>query len=238
MEELIDVALGNSKAEKVIKNVNILSTVTGDIVKGDIAIENGIIAGVYDQYDGIDIIDGEGLYAVPGFIDCHCHIESSMLTPYEFERCVLPTGTTTAVCDPSGLCNVCGEKALKYFLDAATKLTMDLQVALSSCVPSTRMETSGAELTADTLKKYVDYNSHVAGLGEIDYHGVLDKDDETLKKMALCYHIDGHAPQLSKKELNAYIANGIFNDHEVSSAEEALEKLRKGMYVFMRDKCF
>ena len=235
MEELIDVALGNSKAEKVIKNVNILSTVTGDIVKGDIAIENGIIAGVYDQYDGIDIIDGEGLYAVPGFIDCHCHIESSMLTPYEFEKCVLPMGTTTVVCDPSGLCNVCGEKALKYFLDAATKLTMDLQVALSSCVPATHMETSGAELTADTLKKYVDYNSHVAGLGELDYHGVLDKDAETLKKMALCYHIDGHAPQLSRKELNAYIANGIFNDHEVSSAEEALEKLRKGMYVFMRE---
>ncbi|OPZ79211.1 MAG: Adenine deaminase [Alphaproteobacteria bacterium ADurb.Bin438] len=235
LEDLIDSSCSRIKSDLVIKNVNILSVITGEIKQGDIAIKDGIITGTYDSYEGNIEIDGTGLFAVPGFIDCHLHIESSLLTPFEFERCVLPKGTTTAVCDPHELSNVVGENAIKYFIDSASKLNMDLRVGLSSCVPATHMETSGFSVSFDELIKYKNHEK-VTGLAEfMNYPGVLFKDPEVMKKIKNFDHIDGHAPLLSGKDLNAYITAGISNDHETTNIEEAKEKIEKGMHVFMRE---
>jgi adenine deaminase len=174
---------------------------------------------------------------VPGFIDTHLHIESSCVTPFEFDRCVTPRGVTTAICDPHEIANVCGLDGIRYFLDCAARTVMDIRVQLSSCVPSTHMETAGARLTASDLLPFADHPK-VIGLAEfMNFPGVLARDPDCVAKLEAFRgrHIDGHAPLLRGNDLNGYIAAGIRTEHEATTAEEAREKLRKGMRVLIRE---
>jgi adenine deaminase len=174
---------------------------------------------------------------VPGFIDTHLHIESSLVTPHEFDRCVLPRGITTAICDPHEISNVIGAEGIRYFLDSAAETIMDIRVNLSSCVPATELETAGARLDIDDLLPFADHEK-VIGLAEfMNFPGVLAGDPVCLAKLAAFQgrHIDGHAPLLRGLGLNGYLAAGISTDHETTSADEALEKLAKGMHILVRE---
>ena len=237
LETCIDQAMGRQKADLVIKNTRFLNAVTGEIAQGDIAVCGERIVGTYQSYDGEHEIDGRDVIAVPGFIDTHVHCESTLVTPYEFDRCVLPRGTTTAICDPHEIANVLGVPGIQYFLDCAEHTVLDLRVQLSSCVPSTHLETAGAELLAEDL---IPLRGHpkVLGLAEfMNYPGLLMKDPQVMDKLAAFYddHIDGHSPLLGGRELNAYLACGIRNCHETTSLEEGREKLRKGMQLLIRE---
>ncbi len=234
----IDQALGRAEADLVVKNVRMLNIATGEIVRTDIAVCAERIVGTYDlNYHGRREIDGTDLYAVPGFIDTHVHPESTLVQPGEFDRLVLPRGTTTAIADPHEITNVLGAAGLRYFLDSALGLAIDLRINLSSCVPASALETSGARLEADDLVALRDHPK-VIGLAEfMNFPGVLAKDDAVLDKLAAFdgWHIDGHSPLLGGRDLNGYLSCGIRNCHEVTAPEEALEKLRKGMQVLIRD---
>ncbi|WP_045391490.1 adenine deaminase [Falsirhodobacter sp. alg1] len=233
----IDQGRGLEPADLVLKNGRILDLVTGELIEGDVAICGDTIVGVYDTYEGKREIDCTGRILVPGFIDTHLHIESSLVTPFEFDRCVTPRGITTAICDPHELANVCGTTGIRYFLDASPHLVMDLRVNLSSCVPSTHMETAGAVLEAADLAPMADH-PRVLGLAEfMNFPGVLFKDPGCMAKLEAFEgrHIDGHAPLLGGRDLNAYIAAGIRTEHEATTATEATEKLRKGMRVLIRE---
>jgi adenine deaminase len=234
----IDQALGRTEADLVIKNVRMLNVVTGEIVRTDIAICDERIVGTYDDdYRGRSEIDGGELFAVPGFIDTHVHPESTLVRPEEFDRLVLPRGTTTAIADPHEITNVLGAAGLRYFLEASLNLAMDLRINLSSCVPASALETSGARLEADDLVALRDHPK-VIGLAEfMNFPGVLAKDDAVLSKLAAFdgWHIDGHSPLLGGRGLNGYLSCGIRNCHEITHPDEALEKLRKGMQVLIRD---
>jgi len=228
---------GTSPADLVIKQVGLLDINSGGIAVTDIAICGDRIVGTYDAYSGSREIDGRGLFAVPGFIDTHCHIESSLLTPVEYDRCVLPYGVTTAICDPHEIANVVGTVGIRYFLDAAETMIMDLRVQLSSCVPSTEFETSGERLLAEDLRPFRNHPK-IIGLAEfMNYPGVLAGAPDVLDKLALFQdgHIDGHAPLLLGLDLNGYLSARIRTDHETTSADEAREKLRKGMTVLIRE---
>jgi adenine deaminase len=233
----IDQGLGRTAADLVVRNVRLLDVITGALTETDIAICGDRIVGTYDSYRGTREIDGRGLFAVPGFIDTHLHVESSLVTPLEFDACVLPHGVTTAICDPHEIANVLGVPGLRYLLDSAEATAMDLRVQLSSCVPATAFETSGAVLETKDL---VPLASHpkVIGLAEfMNFPGVLAKEQDVLEKLAAFSHrhIDGHAPLLSGRELNAYLAAGIRTDHEATGLAEAQEKLAKGMAVLIRE---
>ena len=224
-------------ADLVLKGGTVLDLITGDLVAMDVAICGDTIVGTFEAYDGTREIDVSGKILVPGFIDTHLHVESSLVTPFEFDRCVTPHGVTTAICDPHEIANVCGLTGIRYFLDASTRLVMDLRVQLSSCVPSTHMETTGARLEAADLIPLMDH-PRTLGLAEfMNYPGVLMQDSAALAKLQAWAgrHIDGHAPLLSGRDLNAYLAAGIRTEHEASSYEEGLEKLRKGMRVLIRE---
>ncbi len=233
----IDQALGRSRADVVIKGARILNLATGVPEDGDIAIADEVIVGTHDDYAGDLTIDGRGAVVVPGFIDTHVHVESTCVTPAEFDRCALPKGTTTAICDPHEIVNVLGTQGLEYFFDSAGDLVMDLRVQLSSCVPSTALETAGARLSAEDLVRYRD-RAPVVGLAEfMSFGDIFAHDGPTLDKLIAFEgaHIDGHAPLLSGYELNAYASCGIHNCHESTSLAEAEEKLRKGFQVLVRD---
>ena len=237
LERRIDQALGQLPADLVVRNARILNLVTGELQGGDIAVCGSIIVGTLDTYRGVEEIDAQGRFAVPGFIDSHVHCESTLVTPGEFDRCVLPHGVTTAICDPHEICNVLGLAGLQYFLDSAQGTAMDLRVQLSSCVPATELETSGARLSAVDL---VQHRNHpkVIGLAEfMNVPGVLNKDPECMEKLAAFQgqHIDGHAPLLSGHALNAYLSCGIKNCHETTNLAEGREKLAKGMQVLIRE---
>ena len=230
-------AMRREPADLVIKGVTLLDVVAGELTPTDIAITDRTIVGTLAEYDGHTIIDGKGLTAVPGFIDTHVHVESSMITPMEFDRCVLPRGTTTAVCDPHEIANVLGEPALAYFQECAENMLMDLMVQLSSCVPASSLETSGARLDAAGLKKFADHPKTI-GLAEfMDIGGVLSLNPPTLEKLAAFQgdHIDGHLPGIRGYALNAMAACGIRNCHESTDLPQAEEKLRKGVQVFIRE---
>jgi adenine deaminase len=237
LERQIDQALGRAPADLVVRNARILDVVTGEIHPGDIAVCGNIIVGTLDSYRGLDEIDAKGRFAVPGFIDSHVHCESTLVTPGEFDRCVLPHGVTTAICDPHEICNVLGLQGLQYFLDSAQNTAMDLRVQLSSCVPATELETSGARLSAADL---VVHRRHpkVIGLAEfMNVPGVLNKETGVMEKLVAFQgqHIDGHAPLLSGRSLNAYLSCGIRNCHETTNLTEGREKLTKGMQVLIRE---
>ena len=233
----IDQALGRIAADLVIRNTRFLDVISGELVQGDIAICGDRIVGTCEDYTGEQEIDGTDLVVVPGFIDTHVHCESSLVTPLEFDRCVLPRGTTTAICDPHEIANVLGSEGIRYFMQCAEQTCLDLKVQLSSCVPATNLETSGARLDADDLVALRDHPS-VIGLAEfMNYPGLLAKAPEVMDKLAAFqgWHIDGHAPLVRGKDLNAYLACGICTCHETTNADEAAEKLRKGMHVLIRE---
>ena len=237
LREKISQGLAAEKADIVLRGGRVFDLITGDYLEGDVAICGDTIVGTCENYNGKQIIDVKDLILVPGFIDTHLHIESSMVTPFEFERCVLPLGVTTAICDPHEIANVVGVDGVRYFQEASEETIMDIFVQLSSCVPSTSMETSGANINSSDLQSLQGHSSNI-GLSEMmNYPGVINRDKEIIKKLELFSggHIDGHAPQLSGKELNAYIAAGIKTEHEATSKSEALEKLQKGMRILIRE---
>ncbi|KMW06124.1 adenine deaminase [Brucella canis] len=237
LEWMIDQGAGREPADIVLKGCRFLDLITGELVESDIAICEDRIVGTFGTYRGKHEIDVSGRIVVPGFIDTHLHIESSQVTPHEFDRCVLPQGVTTAICDPHEIANVLGAEGIRFFLDSALETVIDIRVQLSSCVPATHMETSGVELLIDDLLPFADHPK-VIGLAEfMNFPGVLAKDPECMAKLRAFQgrHIDGHAPLLRGLDLNGYIAAGIRTEHEATNAEEALEKLRKGMYVLVRE---
>jgi adenine deaminase len=228
---------GTRPADLVIRDVRLLDLVTGTVASTDIAIVGDRIVGTYGDYAGAAEIDGRGRFAVPGFIDTHLHIESSMVTPLEFDRCVLPHGVTTAFCDPHEIANVLGAGGILYFLDCVEHTVMDIRVNLSSCVPAAAFEQAAASLEIDDLLPFRDHPK-VHGLAEMmNYPGVLACDPGVLAKLEAFQsgHIDGHAPLLRGMALNGYLAAGIRTDHEATSAAEAREKLSKGMAILIRE---
>ncbi|MFN5999048.1 MAG: adenine deaminase [Paracoccaceae bacterium] len=237
LEDRIDQGRGLVPADLVLKGGRVFDLITGELVETDVAICGDTIVGVFGSYRGKQEIDVSGKVLVPGFIDTHLHVESSLVTPHEFDRCVTPRGVTTAICDPHEIANVCGVKGIRFFLESASQLVMDLRVQLSSCVPSTHMETTGARLSAADLIPFMDHPK-VIGLAEfMNYPGVLMKDPECLEKLEAFRgrHIDGHAPLLRGNDLNGYISAGIRTEHEATTYDEGLEKLRKGMRVLIRE---
>ncbi|TDL81298.1 adenine deaminase [Palleronia sediminis] len=231
------VARGDMPADLVLKGARILDVVTGGMLAGDVAVADGIIASVGPARDGREIRDLPGLVLVPGFIDTHLHIESSLVTPDEFARLVGPLGITTAIWDPHEIANVLGVAGLEWALDAARAAAIDIRVMLSSCVPSTDMETSGARIDAADLTAL---RGHPAahGLAEVmNYPGVIAGAPDMVEKLTAFAdgHIDGHAPLLTGEGLDAYAAAGIRTEHEATSAAEAREKLAKGFRILIRE---
>jgi adenine deaminase len=228
---------GEAPADLVITNARLYCLVTGGLIETDIAIVGDTIVGTHGRYQGRETIDAAGRIAVPGFIDTHCHVESSLITPFEFERCVLPHGVTTAICDPHEIANVLGAAGIRWFLDCAERMVMDLRVQLSSCVPATHLETAGAALAAADLVQFM-HHPKVIGLAEfMNVPGVIHRDPGCLDKLSAFSerHIDGHAPLLRGLPLNGYLASGIRTDHETTTAAEAREKLAKGMHILIRE---
>lgn len=228
---------GREKADIVLKGGQFFDLVSGQLISSDVAICGDTIVATHGTFSGKTEIDAKGSIIVPGFIDTHLHVESSLVTPFEFDRCVLRHGVTTAICDPHEIANVLGARGIEYFLAAALETVIDLRVQLSSCVPATHLETSGAHLGADDLKPFMNHPK-VIGLAEfMNFPGVIHEDPQCLAKLALFEgrHIDGHAPLLRGSDLNAYLAAGIRTDHETTTAEEALEKLSKGMHILIRE---
>jgi len=237
LERLIDQGVGRVPADIVLKGGHFFDLVTGELVQSDIAIGDDRIVGICGNYSGETEIDISGRIVVPGFIDTHLHIESSLVTPHEFDRCVLPYGVTTAICDPHEIANVLGKEGIEFFLASALETIMDIRVQLSSCVPATHLETSGADLPVESLLPYRDHPK-VIGLAEfMNFPGVIHKDPVCMAKLDAFQggHIDGHAPLLSGNDLNGYLATGIRTEHECTSATEALEKIRKGMHILVRE---
>lgn len=237
LSDLIAQARGDAPADLVLRGGQVLDVVTGLNISGDVAICGDTIVGIGADYDGRVIRDVSGLTLVPGFIDTHLHIESSLVTPHEFDRCVGPRGVTTAICDPHEIANVIGVPGIAYFLSCAQETVMDIRVNLSSCVPSSHMETAGAAIGADDLVPLMDH-PQVIGLAEfMNYPGVIFQDPGCMDKLNAFRgrHIDGHCPQLSGRDLNAYISAGIRTEHEATTAGEAREKLQKGMRVLIRE---
>lgn len=237
LERRIDQGVGREPADIALKNGRFFDLVTGELVSSDIAICGETIVGTFGNYEGKTEIDISGKVVVPGFIDTHLHIESSLVTPHEFDRCVLPYGVTTVICDPHEIANVLGAEGIEFFLAAAMETIMDIRVQLSSCVPATHLETAGADLPIDKLLPYRNHPK-VIGLAEfMNFPGVIHKDPVCMAKLEAFQggHIDGHAPLLSGNDLNGYLAAGIRTDHECTSAEEAMEKIRKGMHILVRE---
>lgn len=219
----------------VIKNANIVNVFTGEIERGDVAMRDGIILGI-GTYSGREEFDAEGRYLCPGLIDSHVHIESSMAHPSRFASLILQQGTTAIIADPHEIANVCGTDGIQYMLDQTEWLPLSVFMMLPSCVPCTAFETSGAKLTAKDMEQFLEH-PRVLGLGEVmDYVAAVSGEGEMLDKLELCHGrpIDGHAPLLTGDLLNAYCVAGPRTDHECSSYEEVLEKLRKGMRIHLR----
>lgn len=235
---LIDYSIKNKKSELVLKNANIVNVFSHEIVKADVAIQKGIIVGI-GSYDGIKNIDLNGKYITPGFIDPHVHIESSMVSPAEFAKVIVPMGTTTIITDPHEIANVCGLEGIEYILKSSEELPLCVYSMLPSCVPATDFENSGARLEAKDLEKYINHE-RILGLGEMmNYPGVINQDKIVTDKLELAKrykkYIDGHIPNISNEGLNGYILSGISTDHECSTVEEMIEKISLGMYVMIRE---
>ncbi len=235
-KHLIRVAQGLEPADLVLKNAEVFHVYTGEFILCDIAIADGYIAGT-GSYFGIEEIDMEGRYITPGFIDAHVHIESSMLTPYQFAKAALPCGVTTIVTDPHEIANVCGAKGIQYMLDATEQLPLNVYFMLPSCVPATDFEDSGAVLLAEDLEPFMEH-PRVLGLAEVmNAPGVLQQDENVMAKLEMAGkgRIDGHAPGLTSSQLMGYAAAGITTDHECISKEQALDRLRAGIKVMLRE---
>ena len=238
IKEMILAARGDLAPDLVLKNARIVNVFTKEIESGDVAIKDGYIVGI-GEFNGEEEIDIGGRIICPGLIDGHIHIESSMISPSEFAGAVAPHGTTAVIADPHEIANVAGEEGIRYMLEASAGLPVDIFFMLPSCVPATPLDESGAELSADELEPFYK-EERVAGLAELmNSFGTVRADEEIIRKIqgANSYgkRIDGHAPFLTGKDLNAYITAGVRSDHECSSAEEAIEKLKLGQYIMIRD---
>ncbi|PLK72467.1 adenine deaminase [Rhizobium sp. TH135] len=237
LERRIDQGTGREPADIVLKGGRFFDLVTGELVASDIAICGETIIGTVENYEGREVIDITGKIVVPGFIDTHLHIESSLVTPHEFDRCVLPYGVTTVICDPHEIANVLGTEGIQFFLDSAEETIMDIRVQLSSCVPATHLETSGADLPIERLLPFRNHPK-VIGLAEfMNFPGVIYKDPICMAKLEAFQdgHIDGHSPLLSGRDLNGYLSARIRTEHECTTAAEAMEKIRKGMHILVRE---
>ena len=238
LKKMMDVAAGRRKASLVLKGGTIVNVFTERTEIGDIAIEDGCIAGI-GEYDGLVNVDMTGRYICPGFIDGHIHIESSMVSPPEFEKAVLPHGTTTVITDPHEIGNVAGCQGVDYMLKATEGLSLDAFFVMPSCVPSTGLDESGAVLGPEDIKPYYE-NPRVLGLAEVmNSVGVVAGQEDLMGKLTEAGRrgkvIDGHAPFLRGNELNAYVCSGVWSDHECSDAGEALEKLGRGQWIMIRE---
>ncbi|MCD6322391.1 MAG: adenine deaminase [Clostridiales bacterium] len=234
--QLAKVARGDKKADLVMKDCTIVNVFSHKLEHGDIAIADGTIVGI-GKYSGRKEVDLKGAFVCPGFIDGHVHIESSMLTPPQFAKSVVPKGTTTVIADPHEIANVCGIKGIEFMLDSSDKLSLDVFIMLPSCVPSTEYENSGAVLTAEDLEPLLS-RERVLGLGEVmNYPGVINGNKKVHAKLDIAKgcRIDGHAPGIKGKQLNAYVVSGIKTDHECTVVEEMTEKISRGMYVIIRE---
>lgn len=239
MENLIKVAKGEKKADLVIKNAKVVNVFNNKIELTDIAIYNGIIAGMAQNYEGDEEINLEGKYLSPAFIDGHVHIESSMCLPKEFAKAVVPEGTLTVIADPHEISNVFGLHGISFMREACKNIPLQVYMMLPSCVPATQFETSGFDLASYDLSFLIDA-PEVLGIAEMmNYPGVLNCNKEVMSKLKLgkskYKKIDGHAPNLSGKDLCAYVASGVMSDHECTTVKEAEEKLGLGMYVMIRE---
>ncbi len=234
LKNIINAAYGREKADIVLKNGKIIDVLGHGIIEGNVGIKDGVIIGIGD-YKGAEEIDVNGAYIAPGFVDSHVHIESAMVSPAEYARAVVPKGVTSVIADPHEIANVCGEEGLKFMLESGESVPLDICFMLPSCVPATPFDHSGAVIdgnsTKELLKKYP-----FGGLGEMmNYPGVVNCDDDVLKKLESSNYTDGHAPGIEGMGLNAYICGGIYNDHECDTAANALEKISKGMNIFIRE---
>ena len=239
IEKIINTARGLKKADLVIKNAKVVNVLSEEIHEADVAIADGVIAGIGKDYHGEKEIDINGAYLSPSFIDGHVHIESSMLLPREFAKAVVPAGTTTLIIDPHEISNVLGLQGISFMREAIQGLPIDVYMMLPSCVPATPFETSGFDLNSYDLSLLID-KPWVLGIAEMmNFPGVLNLDSNVMAKLKLAEakgkRIDGHAPCLSDKDLCAYIAAGVASDHECTTPDEAIEKLRKGMYLMIRE---
>lgn len=236
LKENINTASGKEKADLVLKNAYIINVFSQNIEKQDIAINKGMIVGI-GKYNGMQEIDCTGKFAAPGLIDAHVHIESSMVTPEVFSQLVIKRGVTTVIADPHEIANVLGNEGIKFMLDNSKYGEVDIFYMLPSCVPATEIDDSGAVLRAEDLVKFID-EPNVLGLGEVmNVPAVLKVDDEMLAKIKIAQQkiIDGHCPQITEKALNAYLSAGIKTDHECSAFDEALKKVKRGMYILIRE---
>ena len=237
LHKIINVASGRLPADKVIKNGIIVDVYGGQFIKADLAIADGLIAGI-GSYEGQEVIDAMGEYVLPGFIDGHIHIESSYVSPHELGKLLVVHGATTIIADPHEIVNVCGLKGFEYMLNAAKETKLDIKYMIPSCVPATTFETAGADIKASDMKDVI-LEDNVLGLGEfMNYQGVIHGDDMVLDKLLLAKQnnkiIDGHSPGVLDKDLNAYVAAGIKTDHECSYVEEMQQRISCGMYVQLR----
>ncbi|MDF9867004.1 adenine deaminase [Bacilli bacterium PM5-3] len=236
-KQYIEVANGSRMADLVLKNGNIINVFSEEIICKDIAIVNDTIVGI-GEYQGKVEIDCSGKYLSPGFIDAHMHIESTMVTPLELAKKIIKKGTTTIIADPHEIVNVAGKTGLDYILDACKKSPINTYIMVPSCVPASDIDVNGAgEFSASDMQPYLS-NPHILGLGEVmRYHDIINANENILSKIKLFSNriIDGHAPRITQKEVQAYRVAGINNDHECESVDEALEKLRAGLNIYIRE---
>ena len=237
-QQIIDVAAGRKKADLVLKNATYVNVFSGELMTEDIAVTHGLIVGL-GQYEGITEVDMTGRIVCPGFIDAHIHLESSLVSPVEFARAVLPHGTTTVITDPHEITNVMGTDGIDYMLCATEDLPVDVRFMIPSCVPASPLDESGANLDYRDVDSFFDH-PRVLGLAEMmNFPGILAADSGTVAKIVAsqAHHkkIDGHAPGLKGKDLNAYISAGVYSDHECADLEDALLKLRLGQFIMVRE---
>ena len=236
---VVEVASGRQKADLVLKNATYVNVFCNELSHGDIAGAEGLIAGMGEHYEGAVEVDMGGKLVLPGFVDAHIHLESALVSPKEFANAVIPHGTTTVITDPHEIANVMGTDGIEYMLQATEDLPVDVRFMLPSCVPATPLDESGAVLDYRAIDSFYEHN-RVEGLAEMmNYVGVANADEQVLEKIvaAQAHHkkIDGHAPGLSGNDLNAYIAAGVYSDHECSTVEDAIAKLGRGQYIMIRE---
>ncbi len=235
---MIDVATGRAKSQLVFKNIKLINVFTGEIYKTDVAVHDGYIAGI-GEYEGAVELDMEGKYMCPGFIDGHVHIESALVTPGEFAKAVVARGTTAVIADPHEIANVKGIAGIKYMIEGAENIPLDVHIMLPSCVPATPFENAGSVLKAEDLLELINHPK-VLGLGELmDFPNIIGCEKSIINKIVMAKNVnkymDGHAPGISGKDLSGYVLPGVRTEHECSTAEEAIERLRLGMHIMFRE---
>ena len=236
---VVEVAAGRQKADLVLKNATYVNVFCNQLSRGDIAVAEGLIAGMGGHYEGEVEVDMSGKLVLPGFVDAHIHLESSLVSPKEFAKAVLPHGTTTVITDPHEIANVMGTDGIEYMLQATEDLPVDVRFMLPSCVPATPLDESGANLDYRAIDSFYDH-PRVQGLAEMmNFVGIINGDSQVVEKIVAsqAHHkkIDGHAPGLTGNDLNAYIAAGVYSDHECSNVEEAMAKLERGQFIMIRE---